>query len=356
VTRLDLLRRRLRGQRLVGPAPTSPADVVRWLGAVQAQDYRAALWGVGLRTRRATEADVERAIAERAIVRTWPMRGTLHFVAPDDVRWMLRHLAPRVVQRSAGRWRQLGLDAATFARSRRVVERALAGGPLTRPELYQRLAGAGVSPEGQRGIHILGRHALEGLVCVGPHRGRQSTFVLLDDWLPPGPALERDEALAELARRYFTGHGPATVDDFAWWSGLPLGQARAAAELARHHLTELTMSGASHLAAATRASTTIATALLLPAFDEYAVAYRDRSAIVDGAHASVVRGGMFPPVVVLGGRIAGTWRRRVSGSSVGLTAELFASPSASARRALHAAAGRYGRFVGLDASLELVRR
>jgi hypothetical protein len=280
----------------------------------------------------------------------------LHFVAPDDVRWMLRHLAPRVVQRSAGRWRQLGLDAATFARSRRVIERALAGGPLTRPELYQRLAGAGVSPEGERGIHILGRLALEGLVCVGPHRGRQSTFALLDDWLPPGPALERDEALAELARRYFTGHGPATIDDFAWWSGLPLGQARAAAELARPHLTELTMSGASHLAARARTSGTIAPALLLPAFDEYAVAYRDRSAVVDGAHASVIRGGMFPPVVVLGGRIAGTWRRRVSGSSVGLTAELFASPSASARRALHAAAGRYGRFVGLDASLELVRR
>ena len=357
MTRLDLLRRRLRGQRLVGPAPAAPAEVVRWLGAVQAQDYRAALWGVALRTRRAGEADVERAIADRAIVRTWPMRGTLHFVAPEDVRSMLRHLAPRVVQRSAGRHRQLGLDAAAFTRGRRVVERALAGGgQLTRAELYQRLARSGVSPAGQRGIHILGLLALDGLICMGPHRGKQSTFVLLDEWLPPAPALERDEALAELARRYFTSHGPATVDDFAWWSGLPMGEARAAAELARPHLAELAMSGVAHLAPARPPPPAAMPAHLLPAFDEYAVAYRDRSALVDGAHASVARGGMFPPLVVLGGRVAGTWRRRTSRPSVAISAELFAPPTASARRGLEAAAERYGRFLGLPASLEIVRR
>ena len=179
--------------------------------------------------------------------------------------------------------------------------------------------------------------------------------MLLDEWLPPGTALERDEAMAELARRYFTSHGPAAVDDFAWWSGLPLGEARAAAEGARPHLAELTMSGTAHLAAATRPPPAVPPSLLLPAFDEYAVAYRDRSAIVDAAHASVVRGGMFPPLVVLNGRIAGLApaSERILG---GRGRRAVASPSASARRALVDAARRYGRFVGLDVSLEIVRR
>jgi Winged helix DNA-binding domain len=348
--RLDILRSRMRSQRLAVPL-AGPADVVRWFGAVQAQDYRGALWGVGLRTRRATAADVERAIADRAIVRTWPMRGTLHFVAPEDVRWMLRHLAPRVVRRTAGRHRELDLDAASFARSGRLLERELAGGrALTRPEIYQLLARAGISPAGQRGIHILGRLAMEGLLCFGPQRGAQPTFVLLEEWVPAAPVLEREPALAELARRYFVSHGPATAADFAWWSGSPLGEARAAIELARPHLVER----AGALSGAARPGRGAAPAAqLLPAFDEYTVAYRDRSAFLDPAHATSTAGGIGSPVVLIGGRVAGTWGRRTAKTSIALTVELLGPAGSAARRALIAAAERYGRFAGMPVELDI---
>ncbi|HKE14065.1 MAG TPA: winged helix DNA-binding domain-containing protein [Kofleriaceae bacterium] len=354
---LEVVRARLRNQRMLGPAPATPAEVVRWLGAVQAQDYRGALWGVALRTRDAVEADVEAALADRSIARTWPMRGTLHFAPPGDVRWMLRHLATRVIRRSAGRYRELGLDDAAFARSRRLCERALAGGgQLTRPEMYERLARDGVSPEGQRGIHILGRLAMEGLLCFGPQRGKQPTFVLLEEWLPPAPVPERDEALAQLARRYFTGHGPATLADFAWWTGLPLGEARAALEAARPHLVESSAGGAAHFAGSRPArARTPATAHLLPAYDEYTVAYRERGAFLDRAHAESARNGIFSPVVVIDGRIGGTWRRRTGKAAVTITAEVFAPLAPAARRALSAAAARYGRFLGVGVDLDVRR-
>ena len=350
----ELLRRRLTSQRLVGPRFAAPGDAVRWFGAVQAQDYRGALWAVGQRTRGAGEAEVERAIAERALVRSWPMRGTLHFVAPEDLRWMLRHLAARVVRGCAGRNRQLGLSAADFTRSRRLLERALAGGrQLTRAEIYQTLSRGGVSTDGQRGIHILGYLAMEGLLCFGPRRGKQPTFVLLEEWLPPAPVLERDAALAELARRYLTGHGPATAADLAWWAGLPLGEARAAIALAG---PDIAARGAHLEAAGARARPATTTAHLLPPYDEYTVAFKDRRAIADPAAADAIRGGVFAPVVVLDGRVAGTWRRQTTRGALEIIAELLAPPGPAHRRALAAAAERLGAFARLPVELTMTVR
>src|SRR5207237_2162453 len=193
--------------------------------------YPGALWAVGLRTRDATEAAIEQAIAERTIVRTWPMRGTLHFVAPEDARWMLQLLTPRVVAANARRvYQQSNLDDATFARSKDLFVDALQGGKqLPRPSLYKVLEAAGISVAGQRGLFILQRLSSEGLICFAARQGKQPTFALLDEWVPISlsktPA--RDQALAELALRYFTSHGPATVQDFAWWSGLPAADASA---------------------------------------------------------------------------------------------------------------------------------
>lgn len=333
----------------MGPGFAAPGDVVRWFGAVQAQDYRGALWAVGQRTRAATEAAVERAIAARALVRSWPMRGTLHFVAPEDLRWMLRHLAARVIRRSAGRNRQLGLTASDFAKSGRLLERAMAGGrQLTRAEFYQTLSRGGVSVAGQRGAHILGFLAMEGLVCFGPHRGKQPTLVLLEEWLPPAPVLEREAALAELARRYLTSHGPATAADLAWWAGLPLGEARAAIALAG---ADVAARGAHFEAAGARARPATTTAHLLPPYDEYTVAFKDRAAIAEPAVADAIRGGVFAPVVVLDGRAAGTWRRKITRRGLEITAELLAPPGPAHRRALAAAAARLGAFAGLPAEL-----
>ncbi|HKP50326.1 MAG TPA: crosslink repair DNA glycosylase YcaQ family protein, partial [Gemmatimonadales bacterium] len=186
MTMLEISGRRRENQLLIRPPARDPAEVVAWFGAVQAQDYRGALWAVGLRTVDAVESDVELAIAERRIVRTWPMRGTLHFVAADDVRWMLDLLAPRIVHRHAGRLeREFELDAAALSRCRRIITTSLRGqSPRTRAQVYQALKEKGMSPEGQRGVHILSRLAQEGLICGGPREGKQPTFVLMDEWLP----------------------------------------------------------------------------------------------------------------------------------------------------------------------------
>ncbi|HJS58892.1 MAG TPA: winged helix DNA-binding domain-containing protein [Vicinamibacteria bacterium] len=336
----DPIRHRLVNQQLDRRRFSDPADLVRWMGAVQAQDYRGSLWAVGLRLDSAIQADVEKAIAARTIVRTWPMRGTLHFVPSDDVRWMLRWLTPREVARCAGYYRELGLDSASFTRSARVVSRALEGRALTRPELFAALRGGGIPTEGQRGIHIVGHLAQLGLICHGPRREGQPTFVLLDDWVPARKEPSREQALATLAQRYFASHAPATVHDFAWWSGLLMKDAREAVEVARSPRVKPP-------AAARRRKPA---ALLLPPWDEYIVAYKDREAVVGhlgkrGQERLKVVGSAS---IVIDGRVRGSWRRRIGTSSVKIAPEYWTAITAAERRAVRDAALRYAQFLGLD--------
>ncbi len=233
---------RLAAQAISTPSG-SVADAVRHMGALQAQDYPASLWAIRLRAG-ATKAEVDASIARREIVRSWPMRGTLHFVPSEDLRWMLELCTPRIIGRTTARDRQLELDDAVFTAAGRVIEVALAReGTLTRPAVYETLEAAGISPAGQRGIHIIGRLAQQGLICFGPHVGKQPAFVLTDAWLPTTPALTAEEASARLAHRYFVSHGPATVHDFAWWSNLTLTTARAALAAVRDSLECIHVSG-----------------------------------------------------------------------------------------------------------------
>lgn len=223
----DIAWLRLHAQLLNRHPLSTPVEVVRWLGAVQAQDHLSSLWAIGLRLPKATEADIERAIADREIVRTWPLRGTIHYVAAEDTRWMLELLTPRVVARSAGLYKQFELDETIFARCRVLLTSALQGSrQLVRKEAYRVLEEGGVATGGSRGLHLLGRLALEGLICFGPREGKQPTFVLLAEWVPRPRVLNRNEALAELTQRFCMSHGPATAQDFAWWSGLTVVDAR----------------------------------------------------------------------------------------------------------------------------------
>ncbi|MEO8451222.1 MAG: winged helix DNA-binding domain-containing protein, partial [Gemmatimonadota bacterium] len=313
-------------------------------------DYLGALWAVGLRQRASTDATVEQALADRTIVRTWPMRGTLHFVAAEDVHWMVKLLAPRVAAGSSARHRELELDARVFARSGELFVDALHGGKqVTRPRLYEILNAANIATAGARGLHILGHHAQTRLICFAAREGKQQAFALLDEWVPPPKAKERDEALAELAARYFTGHGPATLHDFAWWSGLTLTDARAGAELAKPRLTTASIDDRAHWFAgsppASRAS--VDRAYLLPAFDEYTVAYRDRSAVLDPSYAKRVNagGGIFNPIMVLGGQVVGTWKRTLTKTSVDVTFMPFKRLTKAQREAFDTAADRYARFL-----------
>lgn len=352
MTTLEVARLRLRNQRLASAPPAGAADVARLLGAVQAQDYLGSLWALGLRLPRATEAEVERAVADASVVRSWPLRGTLHYVAGEDLRWMLRLCAPRTIARAAHRYRQLELDEATFARSNRVLARALRGGRLlTRPELAAALERAGVHTGGQRLIHLLNRSALDGLTCYAARRGKQFTFALLDEWAPADRRLGREESLAELAGRYFESRGPATLRDFVWWSGLTTADARAGLEAVSPRLSREVFEGETYWLppSAPSARDDAPAAYLLPAFDEYTVAYRDRAAVLDPSHAPLVNagGGVLSPVVVVGGRVVGTWKRELKKDSVVVSTNLFAPLKASGRRAVEEAARRYGEFLGL---------
>lgn len=352
----EIARRRLASQQIAPPAGGGPAEVVRRLGALQAQDYHAALWAVGLRSG-ATEREVVVALAAGQIVRTWPMRGTIHLVPPADVRWMLGLLTPRVVQRSQGRLRQLGLDGAALAAGARVLVAGLEGGrQLTRPTAFTLLEAAGIATGGQRGYHILMQHAQHGLICFGPHVGKQPSFVLLDEWVPAAPPLPRDEALAALALRYFASHGPATIHDFCWWSGLTVADARAGLAAVAGQLAAVEAEGQRYYydEAAAMPGAGLAGPLLLPPFDELLIAYRDRAAVIDPADMGrVVPGGngVFNPIVVLGGRVAGIWRRELRAGQVELSVSPFQPWPDNVGPALTGAAERYGRFLGLPATL-----
>lgn len=355
LTNSDIARQRLASQRISGTSFEKPGEVVRWLGAVQAQDYLGALWAVGLRMRVAVEAEVERSIAERTIIRTWPMRGTLHFVAAADVRWMLRLLTPRVVAGSARRLRQqFDLDEAVFARSRKALARALEGGKqLARNSMYEVLEAARIPTTGGRGLHILSHLAQDGFICFGAREGKQQTFALLDEWSPPsGKIPERDEALAELAGRYFTSHGPATLRDFAWWSGLVAADARAGLEMVESQFVREEIGGQVywHAASATAVKGGTPRVHLLPAYDEYTVAYKDRSAVLDGAHAKEVNHGydILSPVIVADGQVVGIWKRTFEKDSVVITPSLFKKFNAAESRAFEEAASRYRKFQGLS--------
>jgi hypothetical protein len=347
-----ITRQRLSRQQIRAPLFSTPGAVVRWMGAIQAQDYLGSLWAVGLRLPSAVESDIEEAVAARTIVRTWPMRGTLHFVPAADVRWMLRLLTPRVIARSAGRYRELGLDAAALSRSRKVVTRALAGGRgLTRAEVYAELQRGGVSPEGQRGIHILGHLAQHGLICFGPRKGKQATFVLLEEWLPRSGDISREESLATLAERYFASHGPATVHDFAWWTGLVIKDAQEAIAAAGSALVNESYEGRRWFSAAAGARPAARArpraAVLLPPWDEYVVAYKDRSAALDRPVGPV--GPLYAiglSLVVIDGRVRGSWRRALAGSTARVSLDFWTRVTREERRAVERAAQRYGRFLG----------
>lgn len=354
---MDLALRRLRHQFIDHSNVQDPTEIVRALCAVQAQEYYAALWAVGLRTDGAREADIERAIAERRIVRTWPLRGTLHFVAAEDVRWMLGLLAPRVLQRNTARLlRDFAIDSALIKRTTKIVKAELGGGrAVTRAALYERLEQSSIATDKQRGMHLLWWLAHEGLICCGPRDGKQHTFVLLDEWVPADAKTpRREDALTQLATRYFAHHGPATLADFAWWSGLTAADAKAALEAVKPHLAAETVGKSVYWSGAERASRSRrASCHLLPVYDELTIGYADRSASLDPAEAAHATAGygVFRAPIVIDGRIVGSWTRELARNRVAIHATPLRKFSREQLRAIEQAAQRYGEFLNLTPEL-----
>lgn len=356
MTVVDIPLHRLRNQRIAGQRPAVPAQAVAWLGALQAQDYANATWAIGLRCQDATFVTVAEAIASRTIIHTWLMRGTLHFAAAADARWMLALLRPGLLASRQRRYRQLELDDATFVRSFQVLEMALRDGKqATRQELMAILEQAGISAAGQRGYHMLARAALEGLVCFGPLEGKQQTLVWLDDWVPENKKLNREEALAELALRYFNSHGPATLKDFIWWSGLRVADARAGLEMVRPQLREEIIDDQAFWMPPDAPTPTIPSpaVYLLPAFDEYYLGYSARGAVLDTRfdRKVVSSNGVFRPMIVVDGQVVGTWQRALKRDKVVITSTPFRALAPAEVQALAVAANQFGEFLGLPAAL-----
>ncbi|MCX9077598.1 MAG: winged helix DNA-binding domain-containing protein, partial [Candidatus Methanoperedens sp.] len=240
-TNAALIQQRLHNQRLVRPGFDQPAEVVAWLGALQGQDYPGAKWSLGLRLVNGTDVQVEQAIADGHVVRTWAMRGTLHLVAAADVRWLVALVAPRIIAGNARRYRELELDEHTLARSSEVIASQLRQ-PLARKALLAILEQNGISTKGQRAPYLLQRASLDGLIGQGVMQGRESVFFPLPDAKSRAP----EDGAAELARRYFASRGPATLKDFIWWSGLAAADARAGLEAVKSALAEMKIEGQSY--------------------------------------------------------------------------------------------------------------
>ncbi len=346
--------RRLIQQRILPPLSESPEAAVRWMGAMQAQDYAQAVWAVGLRSQEATLADVERAIADRKIIRTWPMRGTIHFVPAQDAKWMIGISAARMVAADRRRQEDLGLSETMLQQSKQLFFDALQGDHhLSRPAMLALLDNAGISTAGQRGYHLLYYAAITGLICITSIEDKQQTFALLDEFALRPQILSREEALAELARRYFTSHGPATSQDFARWAGLTMADVRLGLKGAQNDLISEKIEGVEYwlpvhpLPAQAQAETSV---YLLPGFDEYMIGYQNRNAVLEEEHADkIVPGGngVFRPMLVIDGQICGTWKRVIKKSGVEINISPFA-PLTVPEETLSSVAIAYAQFLGLS--------
>jgi hypothetical protein len=348
--RRQLTALRLSALGIADPVAPTPDAVVREALATQAQDYLGTLWAVGLRTPGATSADVESAHEAGGFVRSWPMRGTLHFVIGEDLGWMLGLTGARMLQTAAGTRRRLGLTDDDYTRAEGVARDLLGGGrKASRAEMHAAFEAAGVSTQGQRGVHILGQLAQLGILVLAA----RDSWTLLEEWVPSPRRLERDEALQEFALRYFTSHGPATVKDFAWWSSLTLADARAGLASARDRLDELELEGATYylrpgLEPAERA------VHLLPGFDEYLLGYGDRSAPLAGSHANTVvpgGNGLFMPTIVVDGEVVGIWKRDRKSKRIVVTLSPLRPLTGVAMRSIGTRIARYSEFLETDVEL-----
>ncbi len=345
---------------------SSPEEVLSSMCAIQAQDYQAALWAIGLRCREGTTVkDVENAIARREIARTWLMRGTLHFAVSSDIHWMLRLFAPRLLNTAITRDRHLGLSDKVVEKTKALFYDALKGGKqLTRKEMYKVLERGRVPSNNNLGYHVLYRAAWDGLICFGPYAGKEQTFVLLDEHITKRRELSDEQANAELAYRYFSSHGPATIKDYVWWSGLKVSDARTGIARAKSKLVEEEIDGNTYYMPKSipRSRDNLYSVHLLPAFDEYLVAYADRSTafgntqmqkalngMLNAGKVSIIHSnGIFVPVIVVDGEVVGAWSRKFEKEKVVVTLKQYVKLSKENLERVKEEVERYGRFLGMD--------
>ena len=351
MTSSEIIRLRLCNQQLAATKCTKPQDVVSWMGAMQAQDYRMAKWAIGLRLMASDDTIVEKAFNEGKILRTHVLRPTWHFVTPQDIRWMLDLTAPRVLSSLAHNDRHLALDKKVLKKTNDVLSKALEGGKqLTRDEVKVELQRARIDTSGLRFLHLLEHAELDRIICSGPRKEKQFTYALFDD-RASSKIMERDEALAELTKRFFTSRGPATVFDFAWWSGLSVAHAKKGIEMVKGNFKKERIDGKECFfrVPSSFKNETAQTVLLLPNYDEYVVSYKDRKEALDKKHFAVIskeRNAVFTNSILVNGRIEGIWQRTIKKNSVTVTTRFFSPLSKSKQKLMKSGANQYSKFIG----------
>lgn len=353
MTLSDILALRLVNQRLIASPFTHPHEAVRWLGAVQAQDLGASLYAIGLRVPGSTEASIEAALADKTIIRSWPMRSTIHHMPAEDALWMTRLLGPRTNTKSASIFRGFGLTPEILTQAWPVIEKTLIDGPKTRSEIYTALEKAGIASNGSRGMHILKYWGQEALLCITPRIGKQPTFALMETWITHHNSPHSEEGMAILARRYFQSHGPATLKDFMWWTGATKAEATKALSAIQNEFITRTIDGQEYILPPYTTLPTLDSqkAFLLPAFDEYTVAYADRTAVMDSEDLKTVYNGIAANIII-GGRGMGLWKRTSKAKTTSIQLAPFRPLSKSQIALLQPAAKQYGEFIGLQASIQ----
>ena len=349
-----IVSQRLRNQRLSSTEFKRPVDVVRWFGAIQAQEFRAAKWAIAQRMQNATDESIERAFNEGKLIRTHVMRPTWHFVAPQDVRWLLELTAPRVNIASGSAYRKFELDTQVFKQTTKVLVKALKGGKhLTRAVLKRILNESGVAAEdGIRLGYILLRAELDGVICSGPRDGNQFTYALFEERVPHTKRIDREQALATLTEAYFRSHGPASLQDFMWWSGLTTVDVKSGINMSQKSLTKISFGDKVFWGPNCDEKITLkaTSACLLADFDEYVVAYRDRSAVFPADDQLTITNGILGRTVTIDGKIVGSWTQTKDRGAVTITMQPYRTLKKSERLAVKNAVDRYAKFLGADTS------
>ena len=350
MTYKDILRMRCAAQRLTGDKPVNPAALLTRLCALQSQDYGMSKWAVGLRLKNGTHDQVEQAIDQGDLIRTHVLRPTWHLVGAADLRWMLTLTAPHIKAAMTFRDRQLELDEKIFHRCNKIIEKALLRDKhLPRTALMPLLHKAGIATDDNRSSHILLRAELDGLLCSGPRQGKQFTYALLEERVPAAEKLSRDESLAQLARRYFAGHGPATVHDLSWWSGLSITDSKKGIALLGKEAGEVKIGEKKYVFLTSQdfSPPALPSALLLPAFDEWIIGYADRTGLFATGHERkiITTNGIFRPTLVCKGQVAGSWRPVKEKDNIDITREWFHPVSPAIQKAVKVAERKYTAYI-----------
>lgn len=352
---MDIIATRLHSQLLAGNPLATPEEVVEHLGAVQAQEYPAAKWALSQRLIHPANAQLDEAFNAGSILRTHVMRPTWHFVTPKDIRWMLELTAPRIAQIMGYYNRKLDLDRAFFDKSNAVIGQALAGGTfMTRAELAEVLASHGIQAKGQRLGHIMMQAELDAVICSGPLKGKQFTYALLSERAPQAKRLDRDESIVLLAERYFTSHGPATIHDFAWWSGLTVADAKRGTQLSKRLVNEKVGQTEYWFGENAKQAVNIPKLQLLSIYDEYLIAYSDYTPVFP-PHAAkltaLIGNAWLNYIVVKNGKVIGTFRRQAKPKEIHLSFQFVVPVTSSDTALLEKLAHRHAAFFGLPASI-----